>query len=515
MPFYLISFRLCLTALALGALGIASTVSVSAQETSRKPNVLMIIADDLKPSIGAFGDPVAVTPAMDKLSAEGIIFLNNHCQQAVCGASRNSLFTGQLPNRQRIWHFGQKLRTINPATVTLPEHFKQNGYFTLSMGKVFDGRNVDGWGKQDAQSWSVPHSSAFGTARMGNYASEAVRERRTRAQELGELNNPVKHNLNPATERADVQDDAYNDGALAQLAISKLDERAQDQSQPFFMAVGFAKPHLPFTAPTKYWELFDRDKLKVADTGRAKDAPEIAYHNSGELRGAYTDMPKEGPIPPEIELELLHGYYASTAYVDAQIGKVIDHLEKVGLRENTIVILWGDHGYHLGDHDLWNKHTNFEQATRSPLIIAGPGVNGGVVTRTPTEFLDIYPTLCAMAGLPMPDQKLDGINLQPLFTNPDTALRQAARSQYPRGRDENKLMGYSIRSERFRLTEWIMSDYQSGQFNGPTEALELYDYANDPGETVNLAGDPEFAQTVTQMRPLLRELFSLPGAAQD
>ncbi|WOO41119.1 sulfatase [Rubellicoccus peritrichatus] len=485
------------------------------------PNIVMIIADDLKPSIGAFGDEKAITPNMDKLAANGVVFLNNHCQQAVCGPSRNSVFTGQLPNRNGIWEFGQKLRKVRPNIVTLPQYFKQHGYHAASMGKVYDGRNTDGWSTQDKASWSEPHSWPKGKSVLGKYAGVEAKALVQRLKDEGKWEKSVDagrqlraHGFRPSTEAAEVKDTAYADAVIAQSAVNKIEQFASED-KPFFLAVGFSSPHLPFNAPTKYWDLYEREDFSVhTDQKRAKGSPEIAYHNMGELR-SYSDIPNQGPIPKDKQAELAHGYYAATSFVDAQIGKVVDAIQTMDIADNTIIVLWGDHGYHLGDHGLWNKHTNFEQATRSPLIIVDPGLSSkDVVVKAPTELTDIYPTLCQLAGLPVPNEKLDGKSLVPLMENPQAPHRGVARSQYRRKKGGKPHMGYSIRSDRYRLTEWIQCEYMNGEFDGDSIAIELYDYQEDSNETINLAADPDQADRSTAMRQTLREAFGLSALEQ-
>jgi arylsulfatase A-like enzyme len=281
------------------------------------------------------------------------------------------------------------------------------------------------------------------------------------------------------------------DGALVNKAKTILSDLAKG-GNPFFFAVGFAKPHLPFVAPKKYWDLYDRNTVPLAQfTEHAAESPEFAYHNSGELR-AYSDIPgipgipgiksyttNHIGLPVDKQRELVHGYYAAVSYADAQIGKLLDELERLGLAENTIVVLWGDHGWHLGDHDLWCKHSNFEQATRSPLIISAPWIRKSK-TSSPTEFVDIFPTICDLAGVDVP-KKLDGESLVPLMKKPGSKVKEFAVSQYPR----KSLMGYSIRTDQYRLTYWMKDIYRSSMPFDTSIIVgkELYDYKTDPLET--------------------------------
>ncbi|MBF0197227.1 MAG: sulfatase [Planctomycetes bacterium] len=488
-------------------------------EAAQKPNVLMIIVDDLKPTMGCFGDTLAITPHMDRLASQGMIYSNNHCQQAVCGPSRASLLTGLLPNNSKVWNFGDKMRQTNKDVLTLPQYFKQKGYYTQGMGKVFDGRCCDGWGPQDRISWSTPLTWAGGKKALGGYTSQEavdkIAELKTKGLWSKKQNSSAllaKHGYKPSTECEDVPDDAYGDGDMTSKAINHL-QNLSKKKQPFFFAVGYIRPHLPFTAPKKYWDYYDRDTIgQHPFRKRASDSPEYAYHNSGELR-QYSDIPKKEAISEDKKLELRHGYYACVSYVDAQIGRLVKQLEELGIKDNTIICLWGDHGWHLGDHGMFCKHSNFEQATRSPLILSGYGVPKGVATSQPTEFLDVFPTLCDLSGLDIPPG-LDGMSLSPLFEHPNQPLKPAARSQYPKYADV-PLMGHSIRNERYRLTQWMAANPKKGRVTGTTKSFELYDYQEDPMETRNLANHPEYQKQRDQMKKTLGEMFFGTGSQKN
>ena len=491
------------------------------------PNILFIAVDDLKPALGCYGDSRAITPHIDGLADKGLVLQNAHCQQAVCGPSRASILTGLLPDRTGVRDLETRMRDVHPDVLTLPQHFKNSGYFTRSMGKIFDGRSCDGWDTQDIPSWSVPHSGAKGTRCLGHYADgaafRAVEEARRSGtwdeSKIGTILALKKIGYFPSTEMADVPDDGYDDGALAKLAAGTLEDLAKKQ-EPFFLAVGFARPHLPFVAPKKYWDLYDRNKIGLAPfRDHADGAPAFSYHPSGELRG-YSDIPAvpgNGTPPPlseEKQRELIHGYYAATSYVDAQIGVVLDKLSELGLADNTIVVLWGDHGWHLGDHGLWCKHSVLEQATRSPLIFRWPQRSDAKrVSTSPVEFVDVFPTLADMAGLKIPPG-LDGRSLVPLFDDAGTLEHLPARSQFQRKlKNDAPAMGYSIRSGRHRWTEWRQTNYAENDYSGPVVATELYDYETDPLETKNLAGKPETAEIERELRAEFRKRF--PYLAAD
>lgn len=470
-------------------------------ETTERPNILMIIVDDLKPAIGAFGDPHAVTPAMDNLAARGTVFLNNHCQQAVCGASRASALTGLRPDTVRVWDFKSRMRDHDPDIVTLPQFFKEAGYRTASIGKVFDPRCCDGRETNDAASWSRPHTTVatphlaanhFGDPETGRILEEGAK----RARENGiKGRNNIRDFINyfPTTECLpdNVADTFYGDGLRTERALELLDELGSG-GQPFFLAVGYKKPHLPFVAPKKYWDLHDPEKLPLAGFQEMPDgAPAFHFQDSWELRSGYAPIP-DGRLPGEMQRRMVHGYYACVSYIDAQVGRLIKRLDESGLGDNTLVILWGDHGWHLGDHGMWCKHTNYEQATRSPLVIVDPRIVRPVgKVRKATGFLDFSPTLVELAGLPVPEA-FEGRSLVPFMKDPDAPFKPFAVSQFARSHGgPNNLMGYAFRNKRYRLITWLELDFKAGKRAGQLVATELYDYLTDPFETRNLAADPD------------------------
>lgn len=455
--------------------------------TVKKPNILFIAVDDLKPMIKAYGDSYAITPAMDRLAKEGIVFENTYCQQAICAATRASILTGLRPDRTKVWDLVTDFRQVNPNVTSLPQYFKNMGYNTAAMGKIF---HVESAGPgHDGASWNIPYRDA--TAPV--YALPFV---------------PNEKGRGKAVESADVPDNFYQDGKITGLAVSLLDS-LHGNSKPFFLAVGFRKPHLPFVAPKKYWDLFNRDNFKLAPfQKKAQNSPDIAYHTSGELKN-YSDIPafdsysddEADHLTAAKQKELIHGYYAAVAYLDAQIGQVLNELDRLGIRENTIVVLWGDHGYHFGDHGLWNKHTNLEQATHTLMMMRVPGKKAGIKPVGISEFTDVFPTLCELSGLPIP-KYLDGISLVPAIDHPSAPLREYAFSQYPR--QNATIMGYSIRTSRFRYTEWMKDSYRT---NIPYDqkyvmASEMYDYLKDPLETKSLIGDTQYAKEQLAMKKL-------------
>jgi arylsulfatase A-like enzyme len=504
----------------------AALLSPLQAETTR-PNILFIAVDDLKPLLGCYGDPDVKSPNIDRLAARGTLFLNNSCQQSVCAPSRASLMTGTYPDTTRVFDLKTQMREANKNTLTLPEYLRKHGYETTGVGKIYDPRSVDE--AFDAPSWSQPFlqngdENFYGkglSQPQGEYQSEEVKNANLelaayrkehgikrsdkQAYEAAQSKYP---NSKPPTECLDLPDDAYHDGMFANVALDQMERLAKD-GKPFFLAVGFKKPHLPFVAPKKYWDLYDRSQIQVAAFQQMpKDAPAFAFQDSWELRGGYSGVPESGPMPEDLQRELIHGYRACVSYTDAQIGKLLDRLGQLGLAEKTIVVLWGDHGWHLGDHGMFCKHSNYEQAVRAPLIIAAPGQESkGAKSVSPTEFVDIFPTLCDLVGLPTP-KSVEGLSLVPVINNPTATVHEAAIEQYPR--DNNK-MGYTLRDKRYRYVKWVKMDYYGGERTGPVVARELYDYEADPLETVNLAGRPESEAIIAKFERLFRER----GVAQE
>ena len=441
-------------------------------------NVLFIAVDDLRPEIGAYGDADAITPNLDRLAASGIRFDRAYCQEAICSASRVSLLTGRRPDTTKVYDLETPVRKfLGPKVVTLPQHFKDHGYETISLGKIYH-PSID-----DPPSWSSP---PWHPDRQTYHKPASIRA------EEGSARNRKGQKKGPAWEDPDVADDALGDGLIAEKAVAELG-RLKDR--PFFLAVGFHKPHLPFVAPKKYFDLHPPGKFRTAaNPFPPKDGPAVALHDSGETRG-YSDVPDDGPIPDAKALELIRAYHAATSYMDAQLGKVLAELDRLGLADRTVVVLWGDHGWQLGEHGLWNKHTNYEVAVRVPLLLRVPGrTKAGTNSLALVEFVDIYPTLCEAAGLPRSDG-LEGTSFLPLANDPARPSKSAAFSQYPRPAD---IMGYAMKTDRYRYVEW------KKRTTGGTEAVELYDHETDPAENVNIAGKPENAAVVKELGEKLK-----------
>ena len=453
-----------------------------AESNGSKPlNVLFIAADDLRVELGCYGNTIVKSPNLDRLAARGTLFKHAYCQQALCNPSRASIMTGLRPDTLGIWDLPTHFREVRPNVVTLPELFKQNGYFTQNIGKVFHNWRQEIHG--DPQSWSVPAMLHFATHGSDKPIVDGVL--------------PPNLVTTVRTECRDVPDEAYFDGRVAAEAVNAL---RQIKDRPFFLAVGFWKPHLPFNAPKKYWDLYDPAGVSLPpNPDRPEDVPEIALHNGQELLGK-----KGQELTDEEVRELRRGYYAATSYLDAQVGKVLDELDRLALTDRTIVVFWSDHGFHLGEHDLWCKTSNFELDARVPMMIATPEPkHPGAATDALVELLDIYPTVADLCGLSKPDS-LEGVSLVPVLQDPNTTVKTAAHTQHPRPayyKDMPEVMGCSLRTLDRRYTEW------RNFVTGEVVARELYDHQADPRETKNLAAHSERRAEVEELSQELTNVF--------
>ncbi len=462
-----------------------------------KPNVLFIMADDLRAEVASYGSP-ALTPNLDRLARRAVQFDRAYCQQAVCNPSRSSMLTGRRPDTLRIWNNSVHFRELNPDVTTLPLWFKEHGYTARCVGKIFHNWHTAEHG--DPRSWSAPEFLHY-----ANHGDDTP-------QVTGELPPNLattslrKYNNTVLCECRDVPDEAYYDGRVAAEAVRVLGEV---KDQPFFLAVGYWKPHAPFNAPKKYWDLYDRAKLPVLDPRRPEGAPEIAFHDSREILGPPA---QQTPPTPEQTAEMRHGYFANISYMDAQLGKVLDALDRSGAAERTIIVFVGDHGYHLGEHRQWGKTSNFELDARVPLFIAPlDRTQAGRRTGALAELVDLFPTLVELCQLPKA-AGLDGTSLAPVLRDPASVVKPAAFSQHPRpayyDREPSKTpqaMGYSVRTPRVRYTEW--RDWKTGG----VVARELYDEAGDARELRNAIDDPQFAAARAAAEALL--VRQLPASA--
>jgi len=446
-----------------------------------KPNVLFIAIDDLRPELGCYGKQV-ISPHIDKLAASGTQFNRAYCQQAVCGASRLSLMGGLYPTntREQTFHVNG-WRERHPNLVTLNQHFGNEGYQTIGMGKIYHGHSSGP--ATDLENWDMwidVSTSEYALQKNKDLVTQALKDKTK-----GSKHAPPE---GPMTELADVPDDTYVDGKRATRAIQVLDQLANDGEKPFFLAVGFTKPHLPFVAPKKYWDLYDRDSFSMPpNSGRPPQWPEDAAFTKANEMQRYVDYVGEGPkdFPESLNKKLLHGYAAAASFVDANVGRVLDALEEKGLADNTIVVLWGDHGWKLGDHSSWCKHTNFECDTRVPLIVRDPRMKSGQTTDRLVELIDLYPTLCDLTGIETPPH-CQGRSFRGLLENPESGHRYSSYSSYPAW----KSLGHSIRFRSFRYTEWFHND------TGELRACVLTDLGKDPGEVTNCANNPAYKESL-------------------
>ena len=518
---------------------VISNAIIAQDKPTSKPNILFIAVDDLKPLMGCYGNTMVKTPNIDRLAKMATVFNKNYCQQAICGPTRASLMTGSRPDVTKIWNLTTQMRDVNPDIVTLPQYLITQGYTTSGIGKIYHPSSAIG--SVDPVSWSIPYLKSkesdfpaeFGLPANGQYqlpetkarmTPDIIAERKQKNKDLAANDENPKSIKGPSTECIDVPDNAYQDGVNVLLAKNQIIALSKSD-KPFFMAVGFSKPHLPFVAPKKYWDLYNREDMPIASfQEHSKNGPLIAYHQSGELRN-YLDIPEYATLPAdslriglklEKQKELIHGYYAAISYMDAQVGILLNTLESLGTLDNTIIVLWGDHGWHLGDHDLWHKHTNLEEATRAPLIIAGPGIKSGK-TNSLTEFVDVFPTICDLAGVAIP-KNLDGKSLKPLMLNNKAKGKEYAISQYPRklkkaemaklGYTDAKMMGYSLRTNQYRYTIWMNNFNSKEAFNeSQVYTSEMYDYVKDPLEKVNVVNDKNYTSISASLKSKMIAFF--------
>lgn len=440
-------------------------------QTQKQPNVLFIAVDDLRPELGCYGQTHIHSPNIDMLAESGLVFNRAYCNIPVCGASRASLLSGIRPNRTRFLNYNCRQDEDVPGVVSLPMHFKNNGYQTVSLGKIYHHQN-DGSGSWSETPWSPQGDWQGWQAYVLPESHKQIEPR------------PGGAGINgPSFEWPDAPDHIYPDGMIAEEAIQKM-RQFGNSGEPFFLAVGFLKPHLPFNAPKKYWDLYDFDEIELPKNMKKPDgAPDECMHNFGELRN-YTDVPDQGPLDEVFMRKLIHGYYACVSYTDAQIGKLLNELERLGLAENTIVILWGDHGWHLGEHNLWCKHCNFEKVLHTPLILRAPGKKQNLKTDALVEYVDIYPSLCELAGLEKPFH-LQGKSFVPLAENPNQPWKEEVFCRWIRGE--------TVVTKTHTYTEWFSDQ------TGEATARMMYNLETDPEETVNISEKPENKKLVDEL----------------
>ncbi|MEM6689445.1 MAG: sulfatase [Planctomycetota bacterium] len=488
------SVRSCLYFVCLAsALAIALSLSIE-NKVHAQPNVLFIVADDLNCAIGPYNDPIAHTPHLDRLASRGLTFRRAYCQQAVCNPSRSSFLTGLRPSTVGVDDLRKYFRDTaesGESLVTLPQHFKNHGYFCQNIGKLFHNMGET----QDRQSWSIDE-----VLHNGTHAADTIYSNSTVSKEQRQYKSPV-------TEAFDVPDIVYRDGQIANLASAMLRDHPIGR-QPFFLAVGFWRPHLPFVAPRKYWDLYDPASIRSPTPPSPPiDAPTIAMHASREIKG-YGKVPKDRSFNAEETRHFRHGYYASISFLDSQVGEILDALDESGHANNTIVVFTSDHGFHIGEKTLWGKTSNFEQDARVPLIIASPDHihSHGLDTNGIVELIDLFPTLSELGGVANDQPKnLEGVSQAPLLRSPSTSVKSFALTQHEQPfygpRSKREAMGYSIRTASWRYTEWRSLK------DSHVMARELYDHETDPFETKNLA--PGRPNIVTKMASKLNMAFGL------
>lgn len=481
--------------------------------SKQKPNIIFLSIDDLRPDLGCYGNNEIKTPNIDALAATSMVMLNTHCQAAVCAPSRASTMLGYRPDSTRVWHLGDKFREINPEAVTMPQYFNKAGYYTVNIGKIFHNYMPDSisWDEPDLKPFPY-NTKAYAKrdAETYYYTEASLEDQRIKREHLLEKRKGRKvygdgWNRGPALESADVPDSLYFDAMQTKLALQTLD-RIKDKDAPFFMGLGFYRPHLPFVVPKKYWDLYPKGSVTPAINSKLPlNAPVMSANSNYELRG-YTNSykigrPEDESLPEVYADSLKRGYYASVSFIDTCVGKLVKGLKERGLYENTIIVLWGDHGWKLGDYNGWGKMTNFYVDTHVPLIIKQENQKQGKHIQALAELVDIFPTLCDISGVDKADY-FQGTSLAPVFKNPDLEWKDAVFTQFRRrarvSKDGNEYMGYSMQTKQYHYIEWYKWDNVAKE-KGSFSASELYDHYADPNETINIVGDLEKSHLVEKL----------------
>jgi len=455
----------------------------SSEDKPGTPNILFIAVDDLRPELGCYGYEHMHTPNIDRLVSQGMAFTNAYCQQAVCSPSRNSIMTGLRPDALKIYDLGTNFRETWPNVVTIPQYFIQHGYHSESIGKIY---HIWHGNHDDSLSWSVNPWNPWDAE---NNIPEIIRGDTTGL----ESSHPKVNGKRIAWYPSEMPDNNLNDTKITNRAIERLKDL---KDRPFFLGVGYLKPHLPFVAPNRFWDLYDPDKISIPEKQIPEGSPEFAMNNSGELTCCYYKFDSI-PVPDEIARNLIHGYYASVSYIDHEVGRLLNVLEELGLSKNTIIVLWGDHGWKLGNYGQWCKHTAYEYDARTTLIFKTPWINPGSNTSNSlVELLDVYPTLCEEAGLPIPEH-VQGKSLSPVLQNPGLSVKDFALSQWPSG----KTMGYSLRTQDYRYVSW-----QKNMSRDSVVAIELFDHRSGQEERINIATKSENESIVRRLSLKLQEV---------
>jgi len=484
-------------------------------EDGTRPNILFISIDDLRPDIGYYGNTEIKTPVMDEIASASFTMMNTYSQTAVCAPSRASAMLGYRPDSTRVWHLGDKFRELDPDAVTMPQYFNKAGYYTVNIGKIFHNFMPDSisWEEPDlrpAPYNADPYLYRDGETYWYTEASKAI-QKRNREQLLKTVESSRElyadgWNRGPALEVADLPDSIYYDAMQVDLALKTLD-RIKDKEQPFFMGFGFFRPHLPFVVPKKYWDMYPAGSVSPPPNPHLpENAPIMAANGNYELR-AYENpykigRPEDSPLPEQYVDSLRRGYYASVSFVDAQLGRLLQGLREMDLYENTIIVIWGDHGWKLGDHNGWGKQTNFNIDTHVPLIVKAAHQENGKRIEALSELVDMFPTICDLAGVEKASY-FQGTSLAPLFENPDLPWKSAVFSQFRRrariSKDGKEYMGYAIKTQRYHYIEWYPWDNETKQKGEGLRAVELYDHQTDKIETRNIADVAEMKEVVRKL----------------
>lgn len=462
----------------LTLLSIITALNIGLSFGQEQPNVLIFLVDDLRNDLGCYGNTIVKSPNIDKLAKNGVVFNKAYCQQAICAPSRMSILTGMRPENIGIYDIFSPMRKTRKDLISMPQFFKSYGYKTASIGKVYH------HSRDDKEVWDVFHEKEKNT-----YVSKENIDFIENSKSSGKIAK------GPAFEKVETSDDAYKDGRAAKHAIETLQKLKNNK---FLMIVGLSKPHLPFNAPKKYWNLYDKNDFKVPSRVKPKNMYRLALSKWGELKN-YANIPNNGDLNDELTKELINGYYACISYVDTQIGKIVNTLEELNLKENTLIVFMSDHGYKLGEYGAWCKHSNMEIDTRVPLIISN-GKNlktNNTKCNALVENIDVFPTIAASCGLTT--HHVDGKSLLPLIDNPKKPWDKAAYSLFPRGK---KYMGCTVTDGHWRYTEWRNSVDQKVLYK------ELYNHQKSVVANENLSNNPEYKTVLSRMQELLYLRFA-------
>jgi len=500
-------------------IGLSSCTSDKKKETkaNKKYNILFVSIDDLGPNLGVYDNPHIVSPNIDAFAKQGMTFRNTYCQAAVCAPSRASLMSGLRPDSTRVWHLGDKFRELHPSLVMMPKHFNKNGYHSVCIGKIFHNYMPDSmsWDEPDLRPIQFNRPEWRGRDGETFYVNEETQKNQKIRRDFLVTKRPNYYadgwNNGPAWEMEDVHDSLYYDGAQTELAKRTL-SRLSKGNKPFFLALGYFRPHLPFAVPKKYWDLYDKDSIPLASNPFIpENSPVMSMNSMYELRGynGFKNLkhPAQNSMSEDTARILKQGYYASVSYIDAQFAKVLQHLKDLDLYDNTIIVVWGDHGWKLGEHNGWCKQTNYNIDIHVPLIVYSPNQsNPGNQTYGITELIDIFPSLCEMTGVKAP-KYLQGTSFVPLIENPEREWKKAAFSQFHRRPkvtpDGKTYMGYSLKTLDYHYVEWYYWDHENKK-KGDFVTSELYINKSDPDENKNVAKEDKYAKLVLLLSEQLK-----------